>query len=162
MVSRNIGIVICRVGAVLLAVQAIQGIAFTIETFQQSALEVPGFFKTAAMVSVAPIVGAIVLWFFAGQICATGTGSDDAVDDLSVDKADIVAAGTYLVGIYVLVFAIVDAVQVAALSLYPRLNAETAGLVDNVPNPSGFSRQAANVAQFFLGIALILIGRRSR
>ncbi len=163
MVARDIGIVICRVGAVLLFVQAIQGLVFSLEALERSALAVPDFFTSAALVTIGPAVGGLVLWFLARPICAPGKSADDSgiKAETDVGKADIVAAGTYLLGVYVVTFAIVDLVQLAAISLYPLLYEETAGIYGGVPNPLGFSRFASIAAQFILGAGLIFLGRRS-
>ncbi len=162
MISRAIGITICRVGAVLLLIQTIQSVVYTLQTVQDSLLGVPDFLQTAALMAFSPLVGAIVLWFFAGQISAAGADSDDAIGELSIDRADIFAAATYLLGIFLLAFAIVDAVTAAVLAMYPRLYPETAGLVDSVPNPQLFARQVGNAVQATIGVGLILIGRRNR
>ena len=162
MISRAIGITICRVGAVWLLVQAIQAVVYTIQTIQDSILEVPDYLLTVALMTFAPLTGAIVLWFFAGQISGAGADSDDSIGELSIDRADIFAAATYLLGIYLLAFAIVDAVTAAVLAMYPRLFPATAGLVDSVPNPQLFARQVGNAVQAAIGIGLILIVRRSR
>ena len=162
MISRAIGITLCRVGAVLLLVQAIQAVVYTIQTFQDSMFEVPDFLQTVALMTFAPLIGAIVLWFFAGQISAAGADSDDAIGELTIDRADIFAAATYLLGIYLLAFAIVDAVTAAVLAMYPRLYPATAAVVDSVPNPQLFARQVGNAVQAILGAGLIVIGRRSR
>ena len=162
MISRNVGIAICRVGAVFLIVQTIRAIAVTLETFQASALAVPDFFSAAALITVGPAIGAVFLWVFAGRIASIGTAADEPEVEPRVDQADVIAAGTYLVGIYIAVVAFVDAVQLVALSTYPRLYPETAGLVDSIPNPHGFARQVGNAVQIILGIVLIVVGRRSR
>ena len=165
MISRDIGIVICRVGAVLLFVQAIQGLVYSFETIEASGLGVADLIKTITLISAGPILGGLALWFLAEKICSFGAaslGSSVSEDGLHLERTDVVAAGIYVLGIYVITFAIVDAVQQAALSLYPRLYADLAGLVEDVPNPHGFSRQVGNVAQIILGIVLIIFGRRSR
>ena len=164
MISRDIGIVICRVGSVLLLVQAIQGVVYSLNSFEQSGLGITDFLTTASIIVAGPVIGALALWFLARRICSLGPSqlsSNSNTEELSIRKPDIIAAGTYLLGVYVLIFAVVDAVQIASLSMYPRLYADMAELVDQVPNPHGFSRQAGNAAQIILGIGLIIVGRRS-
>lgn len=162
MISRDIGVVICRVGAVLLLAQAIQAGAYTLNAFEQSGLGISTFLTSASMVLAGPILGALGLWFFAQRICSFGashTNGAQSTEAPDFEKSDLVSAGTYLLGVYVLVYAIVDVVQIAAMSMYPRLHADTAAVVDDVSNSHDFARHVGNGAQMLLGIALIIVGR---
>lgn len=103
MIAHQIGVVICRVAAAILAVQAIRAIGFALpamfadpETILSSLLPVTvlGFF---------PGLVAVALWLFAERIVGVPKDEAPSPGTVSIDETELVRAGTLLIGVYLLV-----------------------------------------------------------
>jgi hypothetical protein len=71
MSGNPIGIVICRIGAVLLVISAFQGLGFVIMPLINSPQELDSFFAMSALMVLAPLVSAFFLTVYAEQISST-------------------------------------------------------------------------------------------
>ncbi len=131
MSGNPIGVVICRVGAILLAVSAAQSLGFVIVPLLNSPPELGNFFLISALMVLAPLV------------------SDE-----------LVAIGTYLIGIYVLVFGIVSLSQTEALrfaqsSVFGDYEKVTDGIAAHA-----IASRVSYAVQIALGLVLIFRGKK--
>ena len=94
------------------------------------------------------------------DICGQSPLSDDA--NQSVAASDLISAGTYLIGVYVLVFALTGAVSLELSSLAaPALNS---GVPDSSPSGDGqnIAFRINYALRIIAGIALMRFGRRAQ
>ena len=158
MVARQIGVVLCRVGAAVLTVQAIRSLGYTLPSLflgaNGSATEAIAF----SLLTVAPGLVAIGLWVFADRISTVvaPTESSDALQSLT--GIDLVRIGTALIGMYLLVSAIIYGVSIEVADMArPDLGAEHKAMIDE-HKARTIGYRASYLAQVAIGLAL-LIGR---
>ena len=156
MIANRIGIVICRVGAILLVAQTFQNISYIIGPSADWGgvrwLLSTGFYM------LSPLVAALLLWSFAEHIGKIGAPTQEECTDLHVSASQLVAAGTFLIGIYMLAFGIVSALQIEAQQHWMAgLTPER--LTDTVAAQT-MSRRVGYIIQILIGIVLMLYTKR--
>lgn len=121
-----------------------------------------GILSGAILLTGAPVVAGIVLWKFAERIVDFGRGSHVDEDSVSIASADLISAGTYLIGVYVLVFAFVSAVNTELSSLLkPVLDSGVPDSSDGLDSQA-ITRRVSYALRIVIGISLMKIGRRSQ
>lgn len=150
------GIVLCRLAAVFLLVRGIQQLGLTLPVASSPlTLSWQATFPSIFVAAV-PIVTALVVWRLAPIICAiNGENSDPAID--GTDRAtELIAVGTFLVGLYALLFGLTSAVSVE-ISLWAQnvVNENTPVARDTAWLDSIRSR-APYATQIALGVGLML------
>lgn len=158
MYAQQIGVVLCRVGAAVLIVQAIQALGYSLPGllfgYDDLGPEVLWF----TLLAIAPGLAAIGLWVFADRISRIAARDEPVDNPRPVDGVDLVRIGTALIGIYLLVTALLDGVHVEVTNLaLPDIGADRQSFTDeHVARTIG--RRVSNATRLLLGIALI-VGR---
>ncbi|MEM7432864.1 MAG: hypothetical protein AAF351_13145 [Pseudomonadota bacterium] len=150
-----LGIVLCRVGAAVLAVQAISYLGYLSPGLFLG--EWNGELMTFLAVSVVPALAAVMLWRFAPKICDVAGFSDNSGTDVDLSGATLIAVGTALIGVWVLAEALIFAAGVEVQN-YWRYQPDPDQL-----DPLG-SQLAGNRASYVLRIVfglLLLFGKDS-
>ena len=156
MVTSVVGIVICRVGAVLLFVQGVKSLQFVLPALLQFRGDFSPSIYFLLFTTVTPAVGGLALWFFAERICRVNIGSADVEIRSSLNAFDLVGIGTLLIGLYAVFYGVTEALlseatiltQVAEYKDRP----ETLGEI----SAKHISMRVAYVSQIVLGTLLIL------
>lgn len=134
MIARQIGIVLCRVGAAVLTVQAIRSLGYSIPGVVFGEGERYAEYLALVLLSVTPGLAAIGLWTFAGRI-STLPGHESAMESHDIPTGlDIARIGTALIGLCFVVVGITTGASVEIIDLlqpelgpeYQRLAAELA------------------------------------
>ena len=149
-----LNVVLCRVGAVILFVQAAENVGVVIP----QALVFSGSFNTTmlymSLLLATPILGGAALWIYGGRLAHVR--QDASLDtDLAAQNVDLVAVGTFVLGLYVLLLGITSAAYAELMLLSES---------DHVRNNPHLSRQymATRVSYLIqIGIGVLLVfGRR--
>ena len=161
MTGNPIGIVICRVGAIVLAVSALSSIGFLITPLLSSSDGLDKFLVMFAIMFLAPIASGVLLWKFAEQISSTPFDSPRFAASGTLGSADLVMIGTYLIGIYVLVFGVVGAFSTEAFALAQSMMFEDNETMVESMSAHIIGRRVSYSVQIVLGIALLIRGKTS-
>lgn len=156
-----IGVVLCRLAAVLLFVQALENLGLWFPAAAGSPVDDAGMAVIVVLVILAPAIAGTVIWVFAERIVRLRQNAVPVeAGAMSAGAAELIAAGTLLIGVYAATFGLVDAVRIEV-----GIWAQTA--VGG--GPFGSSREdwihrlqprAGYAAQIALGSALILGSER--
>ena len=158
MVTTVLGIVICRVGAVLLFVEAARSLQFVLPAL----LEFSGD-KTVPLVwlvltTIVPAATGVALWFFAERICHVRIDSARVEIKSSLDSLDFIGIGTLLMGLYAMLSGAIDALTTeATISVQRTQLAATPGILAD-DRSYRVSARVSYAAQILLG-ALLVVGR---
>ena len=161
MTSSPIGIVICRAGAVLLAVSAFRGLGFMIGPLLSGSGELE-FFLMFAVMLVAPLASAFVLWHYAEQISAMPLLAPRTATIGDLDADELVGVGTHLIGIYVLVFGVVTLFGTEALAWAQSGMYEDSDSLRETVSPHTFGNRISYAVQIVLGLALLIRGKKGQ
>lgn len=156
MIARQVGVVLCRVGAAVLTVQAIRslgysipGLVFGVEDFGIEAW-------TFGLLSVVPGLAAIGLWVFAERISDVVDQFDSAEPQQPLTGVDLVRIGTALIGIYVLIMGVISGTTVEVGNLArPDLDAEFQSMIDE-DRARFIGYRASYLVQIVIGVALVM------
>lgn len=159
MLAHQIGVVICRVGAAVLIVQAIRGLGFVVPAVIGGPGEITPALLGGILLGLLPGLAAAGLWIFAERIAGVPSTADDATDSAAIEAGDIVRVGTLLIGLYLAVTGIIEGFSVEVSDyMQPK----------SIGMPGGGSRYDAQVAgmrvtyllKIGFGAALMLGGDR--
>ena len=165
MLAKQIGIVLCRVAAVVLVVQTVGSFAYILPVFFQDydAFEFVDVLQALAV--LVPGLVAVFLWVFAERI-STVPGQDDSDSSAApMSQTDLIGVGTLVIGIYVFVMAIFGIVQAELTAHMMRDMAdrysdqESFGVLDREVVRMN-ARRITNLVELLLG-ALLIFGRAS-
>jgi hypothetical protein len=158
LIARQIGIVLCRVGAAVLTVQAIRSLGYSLPGLLFGDREFWSEMVAFSFLGAAPGLAAIGLWVFADRISSLSDPFEVTESPKPLSGLDIVRIGTTLIGVYVLVMGITTGANVEVLNLVrPDLGSEYQSTIDEQTARTIGSR-ASYFVQILLGLALI-IGR---
>ncbi len=155
MLASQIGVVLCRVGAAVLVVQAIGSLTYTIPGLlfadNNLSVEVWGF----VLLGFVPALAAAGLWVFADRICRLPGAADRDRAEETADGVDILRIGTSLIGLYLLADGTMAAASVEMQHwMLPDLGDKFDNFMDEATaRTMGF--RAAYVVEIVLGIVLI-------
>ena len=160
MSGNPIGIVICRIGAILLVVSSVQSLGFVIMPLLNSPAEIGEFAVMSALMVLAPLVSAFFLAAYAENISSTRFDTSRTSIEDSLGPAELISIGMYLIGIYVLVFGLISMFQTEAVNF-----AQSSMFEDNERISSSMSAHTIGgrvrfVVQILLGLALMVRGRK--
>ena len=159
MTAYRIGIVLCRVGAAVLTVQAIRSLGTTLPALVGGYGETDTQIWLLSLYSVVPGLVAIGLWVFADRIARIPDKGDVAQDADSFREIDFVGAGTALIGLTVAVLGLISEVRLEVLNwLQPDLDGGYRGVLDR-QTAGMIASRVANIFQVLLGVGLVL-GRK--
>lgn len=165
MIKSSIGIVVCRIGAVLLFVEALQGgvTIFTNYTmYPEVADKMNPIFVGLAIMFAAPAIAGVLLWVLAETIAKVGDTASEPRLDKELGRHDLVSIGTYLIGVCAVVFGIVRVLEWESFYLFnPVMSAFSE--IEGYKDSSGarlISTRIAYSGQIVLGAIMIWIGRR--
>lgn len=158
MIARQIGVVLCRVGAAVLTVQAIRSLGYSLPSLIFATNEFTSEAIALSLLTVAPGLVAIGLWVFADRISNVVDPTESSNTAQPLAGVDLVRIGTALIGIYLLVSAVIYGVSVEVANMArPDLGVEHQPMIDEQVART-FGYRASYLAQLVFGLAL-LIGR---
>jgi hypothetical protein len=160
MSGNPIGIVICRIGAVLLVISAFQGLGFVIMPLINSPQELDSFFAMSALMVLAPLVSAFFLTVYAEQISSTRFDASRYTLSEGIGPAELISIGTYLIGIYVLIFGVVHMFQTEAYSFAQSSVFEDNEHVVKSTSAHQIGNRVSYSVQIVLGFALLIRGKK--
>jgi len=155
-IARQIGVVLCRVGAAVLTVQAIRSLGYTLPALVFGAdgfgIQMLGF----GLLSFVPGLSAIGLWIYADKISGVLDQSETTESEHPLTGVDLIRIGTALIGIYILVLGVISGVgtEVGELAR-PDLGPEFASRVDE-HNARVIGHRASYLAHIVIGLSLLL------
>ena len=158
--NNPIGVVLCRIAAVWLVVTGLGGVGFAISTVLSSVGESYGLVTYSAVIAIAPLVAAFILWHYAENIASTRFGSSGVMPGDAVDTSDLLSIGIHLLGIWTLVFGVINAVQTETVAVMQAGLFSGNERVSGSLSPHTIGARVANGLQILLGTALILIGKK--
>lgn len=155
MTNRRIDLVLVKLGAVVILIMALAGLAnylVYLNTLRLTAVTAIGFLFTF----VAPILIAAALWLFPSTV----VGKIELESSPEYGDADFILLGVTLIGLYAFVFGVIDLVYFEALrhaeqqAIDPERTAVFA-----VPSPHAIAGRYTNLVQIVIGLGL-LVGKR--
>ncbi len=165
MLAKQIGIVICRVAAVVLVVQTVRSFGFLIPIFLQTQESIQGTEVIQALATLVPGLVAIFLWVLAERISTVPGKGDSDVSAERMSQADLIGVGTLVIGLYVFVMAIFSIVQSELAAqmmrdLAERYTSEGSSFTLSSQSVELNARRITNLVELVLG-ALLIFGRAS-
>ena len=158
MIARQVGIVLCRVGAAVLTVQAIRSLGYTLPSFVYGDNQFSSEVIALSLLTVLPGLAAIGLWVFAERICSVVVSVESSANPEPLTGIDLVRIGTALIGMYLAISAVIYGVNIEVTNLArPDLGAERQTMMDEHAARI-IGMRASYVVQLTIGLAL-LIGR---
>ena len=150
---------ICRVGAILVAISAIGGLGLAVEAMLDEPIHA-GFLIRFALVLLAPLVVAILVWMYADQISHIPFAAPRPSTIGDFDSEELVNIGTHLIGIYIFVFGVISMFSSESLALaYSSMFSDNESLRERMSTHT-FSNRVSYVVQIVLGLFLIVRGKR--
>lgn len=158
MIARQIGIVLCRVGAAVLTVQAVRSLGYTLPGLIYGNNQFSSEAIAFSLLTILPGLAAIGLWVFADRICSIVDPIDSTATLEPLTGVDLVRIGTALIGMYLAISAVIYGINIEVANLArPDLGAERQVMMDeHAARIIGI--RASYIAQLTFGLAL-LIGR---
>lgn len=156
MIARQIGVVLCRVGAAVLTVQAIRSLGYSLPGLVFGTNDFGIEMLVFGLMSVVPGLSAIGLWVFADRISSVVDQFETIEFQQPLTGVDLVRIGTALIGMCVLVLGIISGTSVEVANFArPDLGAEFQSMLDeNKARIIGL--RASYLAQVVIGLALFL------
>lgn len=159
MITSTVGVVLCRLAAIMLFINAAENIAYSATQFFQSTVGIVPSFVAISLTIFAPVVTGVILWIYAERICRINSSSSEAQLSSSLQSVDLIVIGTTLIGLYALLFGVVSAVRIETgfwgqAQLGPSTYFPTDTTVHRV------LLRAPYMTQIVLG-GLLIVGRRS-
>lgn len=155
MVTSILGIVICRVGAVLLFVQGAEGLQFVLPALLEFHGNPAVSLSWLVLATGIPVGAGLALWFLAERICRARIESARIEISSSLDALDLVGIGTLLIGVYALLFGFVGAVSAEAAIWGQKLQQQDHPRIQGSAAWSYASMRVSYAAQILLGLLLI-------
>ena len=103
-----IGVVICRVASIWLAVSGLGGITLMIVDLVTDPVELDSFFAYSVVTALIPLISAFLLWHYAESISTFRFSSTDWGSGDTVDPDALLSIGIVLVGIWMVAFGAVS------------------------------------------------------
>ena len=158
MIARQIGIVLCRVGAAVLAVEAVRSLGYTLPSLFYGDNLVLSNGIALSLLTVLPGLAAIGLWVFAERISSFADAVESSASPEPLTGVDLVRIGTALIGMYLAISAVIYGVNIEVANLArPDLGAERQTMMDEQAARI-LGMRASYAVQLTTGLAL-LIGR---
>lgn len=158
MIARQIGIVLCRVGAAFLMVQAIRALGFSLPGllfgFNDASLQV----VVLLVLSVIPMLAALGLWLFADRISAVIEPIETPAEGMLLAGVDLVRIGTALIGIYLAASAVSYGLSVEASNLVTPEFGDIEQSFTDAHAAAIVGHRTSYISQLIIGLAL-LVGR---
>lgn len=159
MLGTQIGIVICRIGAVLLVMQSIRTLSFFFRIGDGTDSNLLRASAPYLLSGIAPLLAGIAIWVFAEKICRLGPTDRSDEAQTGIRRSELIAAGTFLLGIYVAVFGVANLMHFETLTI---LQGESISELSESTLQLDRHRIAMRVGQgvqILAGVALIGFGR---
>ena len=154
--ARQIGIVLCRVAAAVLVVQAIRAFGYTLPVLFFEVGEIEADLLAFGLLGLVPGLAAIGLWVFADKISSFATAGEIAELQQLLTGVDVIRLGTALIGIFLLIQGIISATAIEVGELArPNLGDDYRTMIDR-HKAEVMGMRASFVTQIALAIALIL------
>jgi len=155
-IARQIGVVLCRVGAAVLTVQAIRSLGYSLPGLVFGVNDFGIEMLVFGLMSVVPGLSAIGLWVFADRISSVVDRFETTESQQPLTGVDLVRIGTALIGMCVLVLGIISGVNVEVANLArPDLGAEFQSMLDET-KARMIGLRASYLAQIVIGLVLLL------
>ena len=158
MLTHQIGVVLCRVGAAILMVQAITSLGYSLPGLIYNDQEVLPEILVFSLMGIVPGLAAIGLWVFAERISTAPTQPIDGASSDVVSCSDVLRLGMTLLGIYFIIAGLVEAARIESIqfALQDMENENQSFL--NQQEARTLGDRLAYLVQLILGVGL-LIGR---
>jgi hypothetical protein len=156
MLAHQIGVVLCRVGAAVLTVQAIRSFGYALPglLFGGNSFAIEGL--AFGMMSIAPGLVAVGLWVYADRISGFVNQPEATEQQHPLTGVDLVRLGTALIGICLLLLGVIYATAVEAGNLARAdIGVEYQSMLDQ-HNARMVGERASYLVQILIGIALLL------
>ena len=156
--TRQIGTVLVRLAAVFLLIRAIQGLGYFAPLVDQPGVDFGDFLFPFALTVLVPLAAAALLWSFPATVARFGP--DDEFPGASPDalNRNILLAGVSLLGLYALIFGIVELVRVESAFAAQSLMNDAIGADSSYANQMTISARLTYGVQIVLGLVL-MVGR---
>ncbi len=155
MAGRRIDVVLVKLCAVIIVVITMQSltgfVAFYVNTPEANFIAISAFFLNFVL----PMLIAVALWFFPATII--GPASDNSNDGAS--GPDWALLSVTLIGLYVLVFGLIDLVYYESFRVAEQQAFDPDGLGIYEPSPDTTAGRITNMVQIVIGL-ILLAGKR--
>ncbi len=159
MINNPVGFVICRIGAVLVAISAFNSLGFVMEPLLIGSVELSSFLMIA-LITLAPLVAAFFLWVYADRISYIPFAAPRPAKMSDFNLEELVGVGMHLIGIYILAFGIISMFGSEALTLAQSLwFADRIEITERMA-AHAISRRVSYVVQIVVGLVLVIRGKR--
>ena len=154
MITTSLNVVLCRIGAVILFVQAAENVGAVVPQMVMFSGSLNTATAYMGMMLATPLVGGILLWIYGGKLARKR--KEPSMDSIhSVQSSDLVIVGTFVLGLYALLLGITSAAYTELMLLSQSDHAA------NNPQISSqyFAMRVSYLIQIGMGVLLVL-GRR--
>ncbi len=143
---------LCAVVIVVLSMQSLTGyVAYYVNTEEANFLAVSAFLLNFGL----PLVFAGILWFFPATVIGDVSGDTQPIEG----GVDIVVLAVTLVGLYTLVFGVIDLAYYESFRATQQEIMDPDGFGTYSPSAQTVAGRVTNIIQIVLGLSL-LVGRR--
>ena len=162
MTPNPIGVVICRVAAIWLAVSALGGIALVISTLVTNPGELDSLFTYSVVTALIPLISAFVFWHYAERISSFRLGSPGMTFDDSLDADVLLSTGIFLLRIWILAIGVINVFQIETVAWVQSALYQDNEIITDGLSPHTIGGRVSNAVQIAIGVGLIAWGRKGR
>lgn len=159
MITHGIGVVLCRIAAVVLFVKAASNLSFVVPSAFGSFADPILTIAMIAFSIAAPLVAGMILWIFAERICRVRADSSPADMTVSVESHDLIRIGVFLIGLYTILNGTVSGVRTETLVIGQNSFSDNEMLNSTANRSHIASLRASYIAEVLFG-SLLIIGRK--
>ena len=159
MATSSIGVVLCRLAAILLFVRAAVGVGHTIGQLDSSYAGPWLILSTAFFVALVPAAIGAGIWIYSERISRLSPNATESALNDAVSPADLVMVGSILIGLYAAISGIVHGLTVEAGYWALDAQSQNQNLADHIDTTARIAQRIPYTAQLVLGL-LLVFGRK--
>ncbi|MGI9220435.1 MAG: hypothetical protein ACR2QS_05300 [Woeseiaceae bacterium] len=156
MIAHQIGVVLCRVGAAILTVQAIRSLGYSLPGLFLNEQQFLPEMLVFSLMGIVPGLAAIGLWVLADRISTVPDQGEAMETQANTSSFDILRIGMTLLGIYLLIMGLIEAARIEAVQFALRdMDIDHRSMM-HAQSAQTFGERTSYVLQLLFGSALIL------
>ena len=157
--NQSISIVLVRLGAITVLLSSVYVLAANYTSFFVDGLSMTAKISMFVLTFVLPLIIAMFIWRFPATLLSKVAPESQDVDASGISAEQLMVVGTALLGLYVLVFGLLDVMYWESVVISERSLFEYYDTSEFESPPGIVAARVVSYGQVVLGLALIL-GRR--
>lgn len=160
MATSSVGVVLCRLAAILLFVRAAVGVGHSVQLFAESHSPVWSILVISILIAAVPAAIGAGIWVYAESISRLSPNATEAELSDKIQPTDLVIVGTVLIGLYAVIFGIVDGFATEVSFWSHDIRTRTFEMPSQYDTAQRVSARIPYIVQVVLGL-LLIIGRKT-